>query len=231
MTMVRRLKRLSMSIAVDFGYRFFITMSHSVAHMRRMCQEGESKFGGFAQRFRRSNLRHNCDNLTARITMKERVRWDYSRSQGWRPMPDRCEDVVEALRQRGERLTIQRRLVIEALCDDPDHQSVQAIQERLRARGMRLTEPTVYRIVQWLKELGLVSQTDLGQSGIVYQLIGDRPHHHLVCLACGRVIDVDDGVMDALRATLRQDYDFEPRIDHMAFFGLCRDCRERSDRG
>jgi len=71
-------------------------------------------------------------------------------------MSDACEEVINALRQRGERLTIQRRLVIEALCDDPDHQSVQAIQERLRAQGTHLTEPTVYRIVQWLKDLGLV---------------------------------------------------------------------------
>ena len=143
-------------------------------------------------------------------------------------MSDTGERVIEALRQRGARLTIQRRLVIEALCDEPDHQSVQAIQERLRAKGTHLTEPTVYRIVQWLKALGLVSQTDLGQSGIVYQLIGDRRHHHLVCLACGRVIDLDDGIMDALRESVRRDYDFEPRIDHMAIFGLCRDCRERS---
>ena len=142
-------------------------------------------------------------------------------------MSDACEEVIDALRQRGARLTIQRRMVIEALCDDRDHQSVQAIQERLHAQGTHLTEPTVYRIVQWLKELGFVSQTDLGHSGIVYQLIGDRRHHHLVCLGCGRVIDVDDGIMDSLRATLRRDYDFEPRIDHMAIFGLCRDCRER----
>jgi Fur family transcriptional regulator, ferric uptake regulator len=142
-------------------------------------------------------------------------------------MSDACEEVIDALRQRGARLTIQRRMVIEALCDDRDHQSVQAIQERLHAQGTHLTEPTVYRIVQWLKELGFVSQTDLGHSGIVYQLIGDRRHHHLVCLACGRVIDVDDGIMDSLRATLRRDYDFEPRIDHMAIFGLCRNCRER----
>jgi Fur family transcriptional regulator, ferric uptake regulator len=142
-------------------------------------------------------------------------------------MSDACEEVIDALRQRGARLTIQRRMVIEALCDDRDHQSVQAIQERLHAQGTHLTEPTVYRIVQWLKELGFVSQTDLGHSGIVYQLIGDRRHHHLVCLGCGRVIDVDDGIMDSLRATLRRDYDFEPRIDHMAIFGLCRNCRER----
>ena len=142
-------------------------------------------------------------------------------------MSDACEAVIDALRQRGARLTIQRRMVIEVLCDNRDHQSVQAIQERLQAQGAHLTEPTVYRIVQWLKELGFVSQTDLGHSGIVYQLIGDRRHHHLVCLGCGRVIDVDDGIMESLRAALRRDYDFEPRIDHMAIFGLCRDCRAR----
>ncbi|MEP0764911.1 MAG: transcriptional repressor [Chloroflexota bacterium] len=136
-----------------------------------------------------------------------------------------AEAIVSRLREQGERLTIQRRAVIEALCASGDHLTVQDIQTRLAAQGTALTETTVYRIVQWLKERGAVAQTDLGQSGVVYQVIDRELHHHLVCLRCGRVMDIEDGVMDALRERLRREYAFEPRIDHMAIFGLCRDCR------
>ena len=136
-----------------------------------------------------------------------------------------CDNILEQLRQRGERLTIQRRLVIDVLCDSGEHLAVQDIQQRLQQQGTDLNEPTVYRILQWLKDLGLVSQTDVGQSGIVYQLIGGQPHHHLICLNCGTIIDVDDSIMEPLRERLHRDYNFEPRIDHMAIYGVCPDCQ------
>ncbi len=136
------------------------------------------------------------------------------------------DQFVAQVRARGERLTIQRRLVIEVLCEHHDHLAVHDIQQMLADQGYALSETTVYRILQWLKDLGLVSQTDLGQSGIVYQVISERPHHHLVCLNCGRIIDIDDRVLAPLREVLKQDYDFEPRIDHMAFFGVCGACRQ-----
>jgi Fur family ferric uptake transcriptional regulator len=137
------------------------------------------------------------------------------------------QDILERLRQHGERLTVPRRLVIEILCERPGHLSVQDIQQHLRERQVDLNEATVYRILQWLKDLGMVSQTDLGQSELVYQLLGDQPHHHLVCLSCGAIIDIDDTVMTSLREQLTRDYGFEPRIDHMAIYGLCKNCRAR----
>jgi Fur family ferric uptake transcriptional regulator len=137
------------------------------------------------------------------------------------------DNILTTLREQGERLTIQRRLVIEALCEATEHLAVQDIQARLAERGTDLNETTVYRIMQWLKDVGVVSQTDLGQRGIVYQIIGPHPHHHLVCLNCGQVIDIDDSVVETLRARLRHEFNFEPRIDHMAFFGNCRECQQK----
>ena len=134
------------------------------------------------------------------------------------------DEIVERLRVRGERLTIQRRRVIEVLNERGDHLAVLDIQHRLAQQGYDLNETTVYRILQWLKERGVVSQTDLGRS-VVYQIVALQPHHHLVCLNCRRIIDLDDRAMEPLRERLRREYRFEPRIDHMAIFGLCQDCR------
>ena len=139
------------------------------------------------------------------------------------------DQFIARVRARGERLTIQRRLVIEALCERGDHLGVQDVQRHLVEGGCEVSETTVYRILQWLKDIGMVSQTDLGRNGIVYQVLDERPHHHLVCLNCGAIRDVDDTLFDALRATLRQDYDFEPRIDHMAIFGVCNDCQDAAE--
>lgn len=138
------------------------------------------------------------------------------------------EQIVERLRLHGERLTLQRRLVIEVLCSRDEHLAVHDIQQQLAQQGSDLTETTVYRILQWLKDRGVVSQTDLGQHGQVYQIIGVEPHHHLICLGCQQVIDIDDHIMESLRKHLREEYQFEPRIDHMAFFGFCPACRDQT---
>ena len=127
---------------------------------------------------------------------------------------------------RGERLTIQRRLVIEALYTNQCHTTISDIQKYSIARhqGQGLPDPTIYRILQWLKELQLVSQTDIGDRGIVYELIGGEPHHHLICLDCGGVINVDDSLFADLRQQLNDQYQFAPRIEHMAIYGHCLIC-------
>lgn len=85
------------------------------------------------------------------------------------------EAILQRVRACGERVTIQRRLVIEALCHQGNHLTITDIQQHLRQRDEEhaLPDVTVYRVLQWLKELGLVSQTDMGTSGTVYELVSE----------------------------------------------------------
>ena len=73
------------------------------------------------------------------------------------------DSIFKECQSRGERLTIQRRLVIEALYTNQCHTTVNDIQKYIIAhhQGQNLPEPTIYRILQWLKGLQLVSQTDI----------------------------------------------------------------------
>jgi Fur family transcriptional regulator, ferric uptake regulator len=136
------------------------------------------------------------------------------------------DSIINQLQQRGERMTIQRRLVIEALCNGGEHLTIGDIQQYIQNHGNWLDESTIYRILQWLKTAGVISQTDLGTRGIVYELIGAMPHHHLICLSCDAIIGLDDSIGNLLRDRLRQGYRFEARVDHLAIFGWCDECWE-----
>lgn len=140
--------------------------------------------------------------------------------------------IVDVLRQHGERITLQRRLVIVALLDTRAHMTINDINRHVQAKQAvnALSEPTIYRILQWLKDLELVSQTDMSESGIVYQIIGSQKHHHLVCLNCNKTIDVDDVLFDDIRKQLLKQHDFNVRIDHMAIYGQCADCAALDER-
>ena len=140
--------------------------------------------------------------------------------------------LIEDLRQRNPtaRITTQRRLVLEALLTDASgHHTCEDIAAAVRERGVLLDQSTVYRILQWLKTVGVVAQTDLGTGSDVYSLVGGPPHHHLVCLQCGSVTDLDDAVFAGLRRTLRLAYRFTPRIEHFAIFGTCQACQPHDD--
>lgn len=139
--------------------------------------------------------------------------------------------IVETLRQHGERITIQRRLVIEALLATHTHMTVNDVNQHIQTmQGVdALAEPTIYRILQWLKELALVSQTDMAEAGIVYQIIDTQKHHHLVCLNCSKTIDVNDTLFDSIRQQLASEQGFHARIDHMAIYGYCSDCASQND--
>lgn len=134
--------------------------------------------------------------------------------------------VIERLQAKGERITLPRRLVIEALGGAHHHQTIADIQEYMRGSTptYEISDTTIYRVLQWLKDLAEVSQTDMGRAGVVYALISVPYHHHLICLNCGMTTTIDDQPFAALREQFQRDYGFSARTDHMAIYGLCKNC-------
>lgn len=132
------------------------------------------------------------------------------------------------LRARGERLTPQRLMVLDVLRETGGHQTAEAIYERVRASYPYVNLATIYRALHWLKEQGLVCETDLGGGQAEYEYLDER-HHHLVCLGCGGRWEFSDDLVRPLAAALRAQFAFEPRTDHLAIFGTCRRCQEAAE--
>jgi Fur family ferric uptake transcriptional regulator len=127
------------------------------------------------------------------------------------------------LRQRGYRLTPQRQLVLEAV-DTLEHASPDEILTEVRKTASGVNISTVYRTLELLEELDLVSHAHLGHGAPTYHL-ADRHHHmHLVCRDCGKVIEAEVSVASALTDRLRSAFGFETDMKHFAIFGRCADC-------
>lgn len=136
-------------------------------------------------------------------------------------------EIINCLQEKGERITLPRRLVIETLGQFHEHLTIKAIQQHINEKNAHhpLSETTIYRVLQWLKEMEIVSQTDMGQDGIVYALMSNPHHHHLICLDCGGKMMIGDALFVSLREQLKAEYGFEARIDHMAIYGHCTKCQ------
>lgn len=138
---------------------------------------------------------------------------------------DRPDNEVAALRAHGERLTPQRLMVLETLQVSSGHLAAHEIFDLVLAKYPYVSRATIYRALTWLKEQGLVCVTDLGGEQLQYQYLGERRHHHLVCLRCGEQQEFPDDLVAPLATALRERYGFAPRLEHLAVFGFCRSCQ------
>jgi Fur family ferric uptake transcriptional regulator len=137
--------------------------------------------------------------------------------------------LADVLRARGLRLTAQRQLVLEAVYSlghaTPDQ--VHAAVARTAA-GVNIT--TVYRTLELLEELGLVTHAHLSHGSPTYHAVGEDQHVHLVCRDCGAVDEVAPSMLDDLVRTLESSRGFRVDIGHVALFGVCASCAESEKR-
>jgi Fur family ferric uptake transcriptional regulator len=130
------------------------------------------------------------------------------------------------LRQRGYRLTPQRQLVLEAV-DVLDHATPDEILGHVRKTASGVNISTVYRTLELLEELGLVSHAHLGHGAPTYHLAGRHTHLHLVCRDCDKVTETDTAIAAPLIESLRAEHGFDTDLKHFAIFGRCADCTEK----
>ncbi|MET9022284.1 Fur family transcriptional regulator [Actinopolymorpha sp. NPDC004070] len=134
----------------------------------------------------------------------------------------------EELRARGYRLTPQRQLVLEAV-EDLVHATPEEVLTAVRRKARGVNMSTIYRTLELLEELDLVSHAHLGHGAPTYHAATTADHAHLVCRGCGRVIEVPPEAVEPLADRLREQYAFDTDVRHLTVFGQCAECREGAD--
>jgi Fur family ferric uptake transcriptional regulator len=131
--------------------------------------------------------------------------------------------LAEVLRARGLRLTAQRQLVLEAV-HSLGHATPDQVHARVAETAAGVNITTVYRTLELLEELGLVTHAHLSHGSPTYHAVGEAQHTHLVCRRCGAIIEVSATVLGPLAESLSTEQGFLIDIGHVALFGLCADC-------
>ena len=131
------------------------------------------------------------------------------------------------LRDQGLPVTQQRETVAEVLFSSPDQQSVEEIEQKVRARGERIGKATVYRTLEMLVKSGLVAEHDFGEGFKRYEhLFGQPPvREHLVCTECGKVTAIHSPELLTIHQDAAQKHGFLPARYRLAIYGICKDCQ------
>src|SRR5262249_4958983 len=91
------------------------------------------------------------------------------------------------------------------------------------ASGVNIS--TIYRALELLEQLGLVTHTHLGHGAPRYHLAAEAEHVHLVCAECGRITPIPPEAVAPLGSALAAGYVFQTDVGHLTVFGRCASCR------
>lgn len=133
-------------------------------------------------------------------------------------------DALALVRQHGGRVTQSRRLLVEALFDGRDHHTADDLAAAVQAAAPDVAVSTIYRNLDELERLGVVTHTHLGHGPATYHLASSA-HCHFVCQECGTAVMAPDELFTSLATAARETYGFEVDVHHFAILGRCAACR------
>lgn len=133
--------------------------------------------------------------------------------------------IPERLRARGLRWTPQRATLLEALAGEDGHVTGSRLVERCREIDPATTPSTVYRTLDVLEEIGVVSHSHGIDGREEFHVLPVFDHGHLICSACGAEDELGDAEAAPFLDALRERHGFDARIDHLTVVGRCRACR------
>jgi Fur family ferric uptake transcriptional regulator len=128
-------------------------------------------------------------------------------------------------------VTRPREAILELFAESSGHLSAEDVYLRLARTHPGLSLATVYRTLDVLHELNLLTRHRFGDGRARYELAPQRPgehaHYHLICSDCGKVINReigDNDVLAKLESELQVQHGFDVRSRRVEFVGLCPDC-------
>jgi Fur family transcriptional regulator, peroxide stress response regulator len=138
----------------------------------------------------------------------------------------RIDQFFAAHRESGLPVTTQRRVVFEAILGRTDHPTAEQLYQAVREQLPQISRMTVHRILAAFVSLCLVAKTCHPGSAARFDP-KLRRHHHLVCLDCGSIMDVEDPRLNHLPWPKVSPSEFQIQDYHIHFRGRCARCAQR----
>jgi Fur family transcriptional regulator, ferric uptake regulator len=134
----------------------------------------------------------------------------------------------DRLREQGFRITPQRQLVLESV-NQLGHGTPEEILSSVQKTASGVNLSTIYRTLEVLESVGLITHTHIGHGAPVYHSQDESPHIHLVCDDCAEVTSIPAAAAAEFSLDLQETYGFTAHMTHMAVTGSCKACANKSE--
>jgi len=116
--------------------------------------------------------------------------------------------------------------ILHVLRHEATHLSPSDVYKKARKELPSLTEPTVYRTLEFLTEFGLIRSSHSSSGHLTYEIAEDE-HHHVICRVCGADIELEHSLFGDLYQKLEKASGFKSIGSHITFFGVCPTCQKQ----
>jgi len=124
----------------------------------------------------------------------------------------------------GGKRSKSRAAVMEHFFRARDHVTAEELTRSVRETSPRVGAVTVYRTLKLLARMGYAKELDFGEGVRRYESNLASHHDHLVCTACGAVIEFEEPGIEKLQEMVTRRHGFQPAAHRLEIFGLCRKC-------
>jgi Fur family transcriptional regulator, ferric uptake regulator len=130
-----------------------------------------------------------------------------------------------ALSQSNYKKTPARLAINEFLSNVSTPVDVEQVIQYLRLKQLETNKVTVYRILDLLFKNQIIDRMEFGEGKYRYELKKNH-HHHLVCINCGKVQDVEVTTVEKLEKEIQKGKNFKVQSHSLEFFGICANCQK-----
>ena len=139
---------------------------------------------------------------------------------------ERLVDLTDRLRQQSRKITGPRQAILELLRQQSHPLTNREIHAALPRGDGDLA--TIYRAMHLLEKMGMVKRFHFGDGAARFELVragDDGHHHHLVCIRCDTIVEIDECFPPDWEETLATRSGFKAISHKLEFFGLCPQCQ------
>lgn len=136
-------------------------------------------------------------------------------------------DLRQQFQDYGYKYTPQRQAVLDIMLEHPNlHLSTEEIYSLLKQKQPDIGMATVYRTLLLLEKIQIIRKTDIEDGFTRYELYDhkEHAHHHLICVKCGSVFDMEDDLLEELEKRIYAKMRFTVRDHNLKFYGDCENC-------
>ncbi|MEX2547229.1 MAG: Fur family transcriptional regulator [Chloroflexota bacterium] len=129
------------------------------------------------------------------------------------------------LARTGHRVTRARRAVAELIDSRSGHFTAAELLDQAHERRLKVGRASVFRALELFAELGALERLDLPSGEHAYVACEpEQHHHHVVCRACGRSVEVEDSGLLSVVSDIARRTGYQIDTHRLELFGLCADC-------
>jgi Fur family ferric uptake transcriptional regulator len=135
------------------------------------------------------------------------------------------DENIKVIKQSGFRITPQRQIILDVLHEAGGHCTPEEVYQRVQTKSSAINRTTIYRTLEFLVRLGLVTTAHVQGNQVIYELASEHPHHHLVCQQCDKVDMIDHTMVESMFTSLENQSGYKINSDHLVLFGICPHCQ------